>query len=174
MDSRPWNTQRQTTDSHRIYEPAPTWYERHAPLDLFSVSFAVGNGYLQHEEVQDNYEELGLDEILWRISWEGTRYQGNGKQIIDMIGDDEIQKQQGIIPYVLTGDKHYLDLRAFPDKIKLAVWEKQNHKCAICGKEFDYQFMEGDHITPWRDGGRTTIENCQMLCRECNRRKGGK
>lgn len=96
------------------------------------------------------------------------------KQIIDLIGDDEIQKPQGIIPYVLTGDEHYLDLRVFSDKVKMAVWEKQNHKCAICGKEFDYAFMEGDHITPWREGGRTTIDNCQMLCRECNRRKGSK
>ena len=96
------------------------------------------------------------------------------KQIIDLIGDDEIQKQQGIIPYVLTGDEHYLELRVFPDKIKLAVWEKQNHKCAICGKEFDYQFMEGDHISPWRDGGRTEVKNFQKRCRECNRRKGSK
>lgn len=110
----------------------------------------------------DEYHEKVLD------------IKGMEKLIIDLIGDDEIQKQQGIIPYVLTGDEHYLDLRAFPDKIKLAVWEKQNHKCVLCGKEFDYVLMEGDHITPWRDGGRTTIENCQMLCRECNRRKGSK
>ncbi len=96
------------------------------------------------------------------------------KRIADLIGDDEIQKQLGIIPYVLTGDEHYLDLRSFPEKIKLSVWEKQQHKCAMCGKEFDIEFMEGDHITPWRDKGRTVIENCQMLCRECNRRKGGK
>ncbi len=96
------------------------------------------------------------------------------KRIADLIGDDEIQKQLGIIPYVLTGDEHNLDLRSFPEKIKLAVWEKQQHKCAMCGKEFDIEFMEGDHITPWRDKGRTVIENCQMLCRECNRRKGGK
>ncbi len=95
-------------------------------------------------------------------------------KIIDLIGDDEIQKKQGIIPYVLTGDEHYLDLRAFPDKIKLAVWEKQHHKCALCRKEFDFAFMEGDHITPWREGGRTETKNCQMLCRECNRRKGSK
>ena len=96
------------------------------------------------------------------------------QKISELIGDDEIQKQQGIIPYVLTDDEHYLDLRAFPDKIKLAVWEKQQHKCAICEKEFDIAFMEGDHITPWKHGGRTTVENCQMLCRECNRRKGSK
>ena len=95
-------------------------------------------------------------------------------QIADLVGDDEIQKPQGIIPYVLIGGEHYLDLRAFPDKIKLAVWEQQKHKCALCGKVFDFVFMEGDHITPWRDGGRTTKENCQMLCQECNRRKGCK
>lgn len=96
------------------------------------------------------------------------------KQIVDLMGDDEIQRPIGIIPYVLTGDEHYLDLRSFPDKIKLAVWEKQKHKCADCGEEYDYQFMEGDHIIPWRKGGRTDMENCQMLCRKCNRRKGGK
>ena len=33
--------------------------------------------------------------------------------------------------------------------------------------------MEGDHITPWHAGGKTSAENCQMLCKECNRRKSG-
>ena len=46
--------------------------------------------------------------------------------------------------------------------------------CPHCGKEFDFEFMEGDHITPWRDGGRTVLDNCQMLCRDCNRRKSSK
>ena len=97
-----------------------------------------------------------------------------GKRISELIRDREVERKTGIIPYVLTGDEHYLDLRSFPDDIKLAVWEQQNHICKNCGKEFDFEFMEGDHITPWREGGRTVIENCQMLCRECNRRKGAK
>jgi hypothetical protein len=97
-----------------------------------------------------------------------------GKRISALMRDSEIQKQIGIIPYVLTGDERHLDLRAFPEDIKLAVWENQNHICPLCGRVFDYEFMEGDHITPWREGGRTVIENCQMLCRECNRRKGAK
>ena len=96
------------------------------------------------------------------------------KQISALMRDSEIQRQAGIIPYVLTGDERHLDLRAFPEDIKLAVWEKQKHICPHCHKEFDYEFMEGDHIKPWRDGGRTVEENCQMLCRECNRRKGVK
>ena len=97
-----------------------------------------------------------------------------GKQISALMRDSEIQRQSGIIPYVLTGDERHLDLRAFPEDIKMAVWENQKHICPHCGKEFDYEFMEGDHIKPWREGGRTVIENCQMLCRDCNRRKGAK
>lgn len=93
------------------------------------------------------------------------------KRITALLQDGDVQRRKGVIPYVLTGDERHLNLRAFPDDIKLSVWEKQNHKCAICGKEFDYEFMEGDHITPWCEGGKTVIENCQMLCRECNRRK---
>ena len=96
------------------------------------------------------------------------------KRISSLLRDSEIQKQSGIIPYVLTGDEHCLDLRSFPDDIKLAVWEQQRHVCPLCHREFDFEFMEGDHITPWREGGRTVQENCQMLCRECNRRKGSR
>ena len=93
------------------------------------------------------------------------------KRITALLQDGDVQRRKGVIPYVLTGDERHLNLRAFPDDIKLSVWAKQNHKCAICGKEFGYEFMEGDHITPWCEGGKTVIENCQMLCRECNRRK---
>lgn len=34
--------------------------------------------------------------------------------------------------------------------------------------------MEGDHIIPWSKGGKTTIENLQMLCRACNNTKSDK
>ena len=33
---------------------------------------------------------------------------------------------------------------------------------------------EADHITPWHEGGKTTPENCQMLCKHDNRVKSGK
>lgn len=127
-------------------------------------------------------------QITKGIDW-GLLYDKYKDEVIDKIGlddkisrlliDDEVQKQKGIIPYLLTKDEHYLGLRTFPDRIKLALYEKQKHRCANpdCpnrDKEFEYAEMEGDHITPWREGGRTTEENCQMLCRECNRRKGAR
>lgn len=118
----------------------------------------------------------GLDWALYYDKYHDTTLDtvDLGKRISKLMMDGDIQKQSGIIPYVLTGDERMLDLRSFPEDIKLAVYEKQRHICPICQKEFGFEFMEGDHITPWRDGGRTVIENCQMLCKECNRRKGAK
>ena len=46
--------------------------------------------------------------------------------------------------------------------------------CPVCGKHFEIEEMEADHIDPWHSGGKTVIENCQMLCKPCNRRKSGK
>ena len=96
------------------------------------------------------------------------------KEISRLVIDSEVQQKKGICPYVLTRDEHSLGLRAFPEDIKLAVYEQQQGVCPLCGQHYELEQMEGDHITPWRDGGRTIVENCQMLCRECNRRKGAK
>jgi 5-methylcytosine-specific restriction endonuclease McrA len=41
-------------------------------------------------------------------------------------------------------------------------------------KHFEIEEMETDHIKPWHEGGKTTTENCQMLCMDDNRRKSGK
>ena len=49
--------------------------------------------------------------------------------------------------------------------------KKQEHKCAICGEVFDLAEMDGDHIVPWSQGGRTVDENLQMLCKKCNNEK---
>ena len=57
---------------------------------------------------------------------------------------------------------------------QLEAYERQHGVCPLCGTHFELSEMEADHVTPWRDGGRTVPENCQMLCRDCNRRKGAK
>ncbi len=88
--------------------------------------------------------------------------------------DEEVGNKKGIYFYVLAKDEKYLNLRAFPDSIKRAVYERQQGTCAKCGEHFDISDMEGDHITPWSEGGKTIAENCQMLCKSCNRRKSNK
>ena len=60
------------------------------------------------------------------------------------------------------------------DAMKQKVYEKQKGKCVVCKKHFEISEMEADHITPWHEGGKTTEENCQMLCKDDNRRKSGR
>lgn len=103
--------------------------------------------------------------------WDAAAIEAEVKQLME---DSDVQKKKGIYTYVFDHDEHHLDIRAFDDNMKREVYERQNGVCTICNKHFEIEQMEADHITPWRDGGRTISENCQMLCKECNRRKSGK
>ncbi len=91
-----------------------------------------------------------------------------------LILDDDVTRQAGIYPYILTGDEKHLNIRAFTAGMKQRVYEKQYGTCPICGEEFRLSQMEADHILPWSKGGKTVEENCQMLCRKCNREKASK
>ena len=91
-----------------------------------------------------------------------------------LILDDDVTTKIGIYPYILTCDEKYLSIRGFSDAMKQKVYEKQNGKCVVCGEHFEILAMEADHITPWHEGGKTNEENCQMLCKDDNRRKSGK
>ncbi len=96
------------------------------------------------------------------------------KRIAKLVADSDVQKKSGIWEYVLDGDERHLGIRAFDDNTRLEAYERQHGVCPLCGAHFELGEMEADHITPWRDGGRTIPANCQMLCRDCNRRKGAK
>ncbi|MBO4489468.1 MAG: DUF262 domain-containing protein [Bacteroidales bacterium] len=101
-------------------------------------------------------------------------FQEIDNEVKRLILDDDVTKKTGIYPYILTRKEKYLSIRAFTDAQKLAAYERQGGYCADCGHHFELSQMEADHITPWHAGGRTVAENCQMLCRECNRKKSGK
>lgn len=100
-----------------------------------------------------------------------------------LIGDDEVGTVKGIYEYIITGEEKHLSLRQFDDKIKRKVYENQHHKCPYCDRaidghtyannktEYEYNEMEGDHIVPWSQGGKTEESNCQMLCKWHNGHK---
>lgn len=100
------------------------------------------------------------------------------ERVAALMLDDEVTKKSGIYPYVLLGNDRFLNLRVFSPKMRRESYERQNGKCASgdsCFSPVDTIFelseMQADHITPWSLGGKTSPENCQMLCAECNRRK---
>jgi len=82
-------------------------------------------------------------------------------------------------------------------KFRLEIAEKSNFTCQECGEvgdycnkkhrvlsrklqpiklNYDHTYyeripMEFDHILPFSLGGKTELNNMQILCRKCNRRK---
>ncbi|EKE16327.1 MAG: hypothetical protein ACD_11C00020G0032 [uncultured bacterium] len=95
-------------------------------------------------------------------------------EIKELMQDEEVTKPSGIYPYVLTRQERYLNIRAFNEKMKREAYERQKGKCVKCMKHFEIGEMEADHIKPWHEGGKTIANNCQILCKDDNRRKSGK
>jgi len=96
------------------------------------------------------------------------------KEITRLMQDDDVGSKKGIYIYVLAKEEKHLNIRTFSDNMKREAYERQRGICKSCDKHFEYNEMEGDHIDPWHSGGKTNTENCQMLCKSCNRRKSGK
>lgn len=111
------------------------------------------------------------------------------RALIDkLLQDEDVTKQAGIIPYVLSDrtryDEKYLSIRVFSEQMKRRVYTKQTadaqakglSNCPCCAANgittiYTFEEMQGDHITPWSQGGRTVEDNLQMLCQRCNNDK---
>ena len=68
--------------------------------------------------------------------------------------------------------------RLFTNEQRLAIYRKNKGICQIklkcSGKKCDWDNWEADHIKAWSKGGKTTVDNGQVSCPECNSSKGGK
>lgn len=96
------------------------------------------------------------------------------EEIQRLLLDDDVSNKKGIYPFIITGEERHLNIRSFSASIKRQKYEEQKGICPICNEEFDINEMEGDHITPWSLGGKTELDNCQMLCKPCNRKKSNR
>lgn len=92
-------------------------------------------------------------------------------EVATLMADVDVTKKSGIYKYILTREEKWLSIRNFSPSDKRTAYERQKGVCPICKKTFKIDEMEADHMLPWSKGGHTTPENCQCLCRECNRDK---
>lgn len=131
----------------------------------------------------EKYYRKEMQGLPWGILY--NKYKNNAydceeleEEILSLMADDEVTEKKGIYEYILSGkDENIakkLSKRKFLEKDKRTIYERQNGICPICGEYHDYSDMEGDHIIPWWRGGKTIIENLQMVCTKCNKGKGGK
>jgi hypothetical protein len=61
--------------------------------------------------------------------------------------------------------------KRIPDEVQMFVWNRDGGSCVKCGTDKNLAF---DHIIPHSLGGSDTKRNLQILCDECNLRKGNR
>jgi hypothetical protein len=54
-------------------------------------------------------------------------------------------------------------------EVKEEVFRRDRDRCVECGSDFDIQY---DHVIPVARGGSNEVDNLQILCATCNRKKG--
>lgn len=59
--------------------------------------------------------------------------------------------------------------KRIPQAIKVAVWQRDGGRWVECESNKQLEF---DHVIPLAKGGSNTERNLQLLCADCNRRKG--
>lgn len=114
-------------------------------------------GFLYNEFKDKKFDSIKLEE-----------------EITNLMLDEDVNNKKGIYYYVLTRKEKHLNIRSFSDNQKREAYERQKGICPVCTEHYEIEEMEGDHITPWHLGGKTNADNCQMLCKEDNRRKSGR
>lgn len=58
--------------------------------------------------------------------------------------------------------------RYIPADVRTAVWHRDGGHCARCGAAEELEF---DHVIPVAKGGSSMVNNVELLCLPCNRRK---
>jgi 5-methylcytosine-specific restriction endonuclease McrA len=70
--------------------------------------------------------------------------------------------------------------RGFDESQRIAIYRRDRGLCQQCLKEgmnekeatVSWGEWDADHIKPWIAGGKTNIEQAQVLCRVHNEKKG--
>ncbi len=113
-------------------------------------------------------------------------------KVHELYADAAVKKRAGVFEYILGGciDPRLLEIRVFEESTKKLVYAQQKQaaeaqgisNCPLCALGTDnnkariwkLSEMDADHVTAWSRGGKTTVDNCQMLCKTHNRAKGNK
>jgi len=113
-------------------------------------------------------------------------------EVRKLYGDPYVKNRKGIYEYILGGlvDTKLLEVRLFDDATKKSVYAAQASKAELNGKSncsycaighdanknriWQLSDMDADHVSAWSKGGKTSSENCELLCKPHNRAKGNR
>ncbi len=95
-------------------------------------------------------------------------YKMGGQILLDKEIEDEkvLEKTDGIKDIVKSGRSRTVTLA---DRLK--VLDRDNYRCVFCGRSPATEVgvrLHIDHKIPFSTGGKSTVDNLQTLCQDCN------
>ena len=106
-----------------------------------------------------------------RLYWEDDDL--DERDVLALVRERELRRRRRLerahATLAAAGEEGPPRRRALAREVRRAVFERDGGRCADCGSGFDLQY---DHVIPVALGGADNAANLQLLCGECNRRKG--
>lgn len=144
------------------------------------------------DDVENEMKGLEWGELYEKYHNKSYNPKEISKLVNQLYGDPFVKNRKGIFEYILGGcvDYKLLDIRVFDDVTKQTKYRQQTKtatekgisNCPLCAignnsnnvRIYKLNEMDADHVTAWSNGGKTGMENCEMLCKTHNRAKGNK
>jgi hypothetical protein len=136
---------------------------------------ALRNWFLQFEVNRRAQDDLPPDKadpelLAYR---ERTSHSTDAQDSIQWRHEFLLRKFFEAVPDIEQKDNQ----RLFSHEQRLAIFRRDGGVCKVrikCqGARCEWDAWQADHKTPWSQGGKTTVENGQVACPECNAAKGG-
>jgi 5-methylcytosine-specific restriction endonuclease McrA len=79
--------------------------------------------------------------------------------------------KSGLKQIRLAALKSIEESRYVSQDLRKSIMERDGFRCVRCGNA---QALDVDHAVPFSIGGKSDIDNLQILCRDCNSEKGAR
>ena len=138
-------------------------------MEKYAVSgkeAAFGEWFINFE--QERRTEQNRPEDERDAEW--VRYQEKTLQAVDSKDSIEFRHKMLMTSFLLhCPNLEPLDAqRDFTEEQRLTIFRKYKGICQGCRKEIKWDEFHADHIVPFSKGGKTTVDNGQLLCAKCN------
>jgi hypothetical protein len=131
--------------------------------------------FIQFEQERRIQEQKSEDEVIpeWSTYKEKISHSTDSEESIRWRMEFMLRNLLEKHPSIRLKDNQ----RMFTYHQRLAIFRRDGGICQLktkCdGAKLTWDYWHCDHIQPWSKGGKTTVENGQVACSDCNLSKGG-